>query len=220
MTILSGWLAKFERYCGDRETLTLGPADLVAWRQELAWTPGPSGRMLSENTVNQGVLSVRGFYRWAVIEGLISEDPAATLKIRGVRTERRPKLTVTERRSLLAFPNLDVPMGIRDRAVLALLLETRISRPACSRLNLASLQLDTGALMADGRKSAGIHALSDGLCADLERYLTEARPALVTCEEPALLLNRKGRRLSPGSIQGLVRDAMLGCGLKPSLFSS
>lgn len=217
--IISRWLTRFEQFSGDRDPAALTSADLLAWRHELTWQPGSSGRMLSENTINQAVLAVRGFYRWAMAEALISMDPAASLKIRAVRLKRRPKLAVAERRKLLAFPNLDVPVGIRDRAVIALLLETGISRPACSRLDLAHLQLDTGALRANGRKSGGIHTLSDGLCADLERYLKEARPLLIRSEQIALFLNTRGGRLSGPSVQRIIRHALLVCGL-PSNFSS
>lgn len=220
VAIVAGWLAKLEQHCGDREPTALSPADLVAWRQSLTWTPGPSGRMLSENTVNQAVLAVRGFYRWAASVGLISIDPASLLKVRGVRAERRPKLSIPDRRKLLAFPDLDTSTGIRNRAVLAVLLETGISRQACSNLDLTDVGLDTAALMAKGRKAGGIRELSDGLCADLERYLKESRPLLLTGPQAAFFLNQKGARLSHGSVQGLVRHAMLGCGLKPTLFSS
>lgn len=220
MAIISNWLSRLERFAGDRDALALRTADLVAWRKELAWQPGPSGRLLSENTVNQAVLAVRGFYRWAVAIGALAIDPAAALKVRAVRSERRPKLTITDRRKILAYPSLETPTGIRNRAVLAVLLETGISRQACSLLDLADLQLDIGALMARGRKGAGIHTLSDGLCADLERYLKESRPLLLAGQQPALFINCKGGRLSVGSVQAMVRHTLLGCGLRPSLFSS
>jgi integrase/recombinase XerD len=220
MAIISNWLSRLERFAGDRDAVDLRTADLVAWRKELAWQPGPSGRLLSENTVNQAVLAVRGFYRWAVASGALATDPAVSLKVRAVRSEGRPKLTAADRRKILAYPSLDTATGIRNRAVLAVLLETGISRQACSLLDLADLQLDIGALMASGRKGAGIHTLSDGLCADLERYLKEARPLLLNVDQLALFINRKGGRLSVGSVQAMVRHTLLGCGLGTSLFSS
>jgi integrase/recombinase XerD len=216
---ISNWLAKLERFAGERDAVTLRAVDLVAWRKELTWSPGPSGRLPSENTVNQAVLAVRGFYRWAVATGAVTTDPAAGLKVRKLPPKKRQPLATQDARKLLAFPRQDTPTGIRDRAVLAVLLETGISRRACSSLDLAHLHLDTGALMAGGRKG-GIHTLSDGLCADLERYLRESRPQLFRGSQPALFLNSNGGRLSVESVQGIVRGALLGCGLPTSLFSS
>jgi integrase/recombinase XerD len=219
LSIISYWLSRLEQFAGDRDVVKLRAADLVAWRQELTWQPGPSGRMLSENTVNQAVLAIRGFYRWAMATGVLQNDPAAGLKVRAVHAPRRKPLAIKDTRKLLAFSNLDTPTGIRDRAVLAVLLETGISRAACSALDLIHLHLDTGALMASGRKG-GIHTLSDGLCADLERYLRESRPLLIHDDQPALFLNRNGGRFSVESIHGVLRRALLGCGLRPTLFSS
>jgi integrase/recombinase XerD len=218
LVIISNWLSRLEQFAGDREVLALRAADLVAWRQLLTWQPGPSGRMRSENTVNQAVLAARRFYRWALATGRISTDPAAELKVHAVPRKQRKPLSASDARKLLAFPNLDTPTGIRNRAVLAVLLETGISRHACSSLDLAHLQLDTGALMASGRKG-GIHTLSDGLAAD-QRYLKESRPLLLGGDQLPLLLNRKGGRLSAQSIQDLCRRALLGCGLQTTLFSS
>ena len=75
LTIISGWLEKLERFAGNQELAKLRAKDLEKWRKELAWTPGPSGRMLSENTQNQAVLAVRGFYRWLVANGFVPTDP-------------------------------------------------------------------------------------------------------------------------------------------------
>ena len=207
LTIISGWLEKLERFAGNQELAKLKAKDLEGWRKELAWKPGTSGRMLSENTQNQAVLAVRGFYRWLVANGFVSTDPAEGLKVRGVPKKASRSFTVAERRAILSFPNLETAVGIRDRAVLGLLLETGISRPACSLLELSDLDLDIGALMAGGRK-AGLRTISEGLSADLERYLRESRPVLAGLGETALFVNAKGQRLSHGSVQGLWRRAL------------
>ena len=207
LTIISGWLEKLERFAGNQELAKLRAKDLERWRKELAWKPGLKGQMLSENTQNQAVLAVRGFYRWLVANGFVSTDPAEGLKVRGVPKKASRSFTVAERRAILSFPNLETAVGIRDRAVLGLLLETGISRPACSLLELSDLDLDIGALMAGGRK-AGLRTISEGLSADLERYLRESRPVLAGLGETALFVNAKGQRLSHGSVQGLWRRAL------------
>ena len=207
LTIISGWLEKLERFAGNQELAKLRAKDLEKWRKELAWTPGPSGRMLSENTQNQAVLAVRGFYRWLVANGFVPTDPAEGLKVRRLPKKAKTSFTVAERRAILGFSDLETAVGIRDRAVLGLLLETGISKPACSSLDLSDLALDIGALMSKGR-SGGLRTISDGLSADLERYLRESRPVLVGPGETALFVNAKGQRLSQASVQGLWRRAL------------
>lgn len=207
LTIISGWLEKLEGFAGNQELAKLRAKDLEKWRKELAWKPGLKGRMLSENTQNQAVLAVRGFYRWMLAKGFVSTDPAEGLRVRSVPKKAKTSFTVAERRVILGFSNPETAVGIRDRAVLGLLLETGISKSACSLLELSDLDLDIGALMAKGRKG-GLRTISDGLSADLERYLRESRPALTGPGETALLVNAKGQRLSHGSVQGLWRRAL------------
>lgn len=198
------WLTNLQAFCGDRDPTELRAKDLEQWQKHLVWTPGPSGKLYSPNTVNQAVSVVRRFYRFIGSE--LKADPTRTLLTPGVKKTRRQALDFkpSEVRRLLFSPNLESPAGIRDRAVLGVLLETQISRPACSRIDQKHLCLDTGALLTKCR-SQQIHSLSDGLLADLERYLREARPLLVSEVTAALFLNKNGDRYSGQSIQKMVR---------------
>ena len=216
LVIIGNWLEHFEKFCRGREPVKLKAKELETWRQELLWKSGVRGKLYSENTVNQAVLVVRRFYSWAVERGFVLVSPAAELKIRRVPKKDKREWTPTERRRLLSWPDLDSPVGIRDRVVLGILLATDISRPGGSRLDLDHVQLDTGALFATGRRR-GVKALSDGLCADLERYLKESRPLLVTDpQQKALFLNKNGGRFSGQSVQALMRQATKSCDLDSS----
>lgn len=213
VAIASKWLSQLDEFT-ESELTELGTRDLNDWHRQLTWSPGPSGKLYSQNTVNQAVGAVRRFYRWALAEGLVDSDPAVEIITRAARNTRSSKLDlgVSQVRKLLGSLDLSRPTGLRDRAVLGILLETRISRPACSRIDLAHLQPDTGALMSTGRGQR-IHCLSEGLLADLARYLEEARPLLASEPCPALFLNTQGNRLTAASIQQMVRYYRQRCGL-------
>jgi integrase/recombinase XerD len=208
------WLERFAAFCGDRCPSQLRPTDLAAWHKELTWTPGPSGKLYSESTVNQAVGAVRRLYRWAIAEGRVKADPTGQLVTAAAKRNRsnRLQLSTTETRKLLASPSLETPAGIRDRVIFAILLETGISRPACSRIDLEHFQPDTGALLTRGRTQQ-IHSLSPGLIADIERYLREARPLLLKGKHRALFLNSNGDRVSGASIQQSLRYHRQLCGL-------
>ncbi len=213
LEITARWLELFAAFWEDKGLETLSVEELTHWRQHLSWNPNRVGKIYAENTVNQAVGVVRGFYAWMLEEGLISTDPTTHLKTRRVPRRGR-QLTMAERRKLLREPDLDTPLGIRARALLALILETGISRRACSRLDCQHVQLDTGALLAHGRKRE-VHSLSEGLVADLQRYLDFARPLLAAKAEPceAFFLDRFGRRLSSGGIQQILRGHARRAGL-------
>lgn len=201
----TAWLSQFRKFCGDRCPTALKVKDLEQWHKELVWTPGPSGKHYSEGTVNQAVGAVRRFYRRLLAEGKLKKDPSRTLstpKAKKVRSQRL-EFTPSEKRRAFASLNLETPYGIRDRAVLGVLLETGITRPTCSRIDREHLCFDTGALITKGRVQK-IHSLDDGLLADLHRYLREARPLLVNDISRALFLDSYGKRLSGGAIQQIV----------------
>ena len=217
------WLLHFQEFCGARDPAELTSKDLEQWHKLLAWTPGPSGKLYSEATVNQAVGTIRRFYR-LLAEGELCRDPTETLVTPKAKSTRsfRLDLEPSQRRAVFASLVPDSPFGIRDRAVLGVLMETGISRPACSRIDKDHLCFDTGALLARGRKQT-IHSLTEGLLADLHRYQRDARPLLVSDVTTAFFLDRNGNRLSPGSIGQVVNRARKIAGVsnpdRPSLFS-
>ena len=204
------WLARFELFCAGKSPEKLTPKDLEQWLKELTWTPGPSGKLYAQNTLIQAVGAVRRFYRWLLAEGELKKDPTVGLvPSSGVKTVRKQsarfELGPGEIRKLLMTPDLDTPLGIRNRALLGFLLETKPSDGACSRLNLTDLQFDTGAVLIRGKKRR-VCSLTDGLLCDLDRYLRESRPLLIKGEREALFLNQKGGRLSKGSVRKIYLD--------------
>jgi integrase/recombinase XerD len=202
------WLLHFQEFCGARDPAELKPKDLEQWQKYLTWTPGPSGKLYSEATVNQAVGAVRRFYRHLLAEDKLATNPTETLVTPKARVTRSFKLDFepAQKRAVFASLDPDSPFGIRDRAVLGVLMEAGISQPACSRIDQDHLCFDTGALLAKGRKQT-IHSLTDGLLADLHRYLRDARPLLVGDTTPAFFLDRNGNRLSPGSVRQVVNRA-------------
>ncbi|MFA5506825.1 MAG: phage integrase N-terminal SAM-like domain-containing protein [Vulcanimicrobiota bacterium] len=202
------WLRHFKNFCGDRSPVELKPEDIDQWHKELVWTPGPKGKLYAENTVGQAVGAVRRFYRRLLAEGKIAEDPTTSLVTPKPKRTRAQglKLEPRELRGIFSALDLENPFGIRDRAVLGLLVETGISAGACSRIDVGHLCFDTGALLTRGRRQK-IHSLTDGLLADLHRYLREARPLLVTDITPALFLDRYGNRVSTPSVRRIIDRA-------------
>lgn len=214
--LAAGWLQNLQKFAGERCLTELGPKDLEQWHKELTWTPGPKGRMYSPNTVNQAVGAARRLYRFLLADGRVTQDPTAGLRTRACKDKSwKLSFTVAQVRQLLAAPDLDTSIGIRDRAILGLLLETQISRAACARMDLAHLCFDTGALMSTGR-SRRLYSLSDGLLSDLDRYRLESRPLLVSLEPrsqtQAFFLTREGSRINVPTLYQVVQRYRKRCG--------
>jgi integrase/recombinase XerD len=195
------WLVHLQDRAGD--PLGLTAAELTEYEQSLRWQPHARGRLYSENSVNQAVDTVRRFYRWAVESGHLRKSPAAHLLTRRVPARGRRELSTEEARKLLAGPNRKTFHGLRDRAILGLIIEHRLAYRVLSNLDLGHFHYDTAALLTSGRKR-GILSLSDGLAEDIQHYLTQARPAVAKVNEPALFVSRQGSRMTDVSFRTIL----------------
>ena len=197
------WLGYF--FARFEDVSKLGPEDLTKYRQELTWNPGPRGHFYSENTVNQAVDTLRGFYRWAVANGRLPKD--LTTHLKGRRGKSRPKtsLSLEEIRKLLAEPDLTTAMGLRDRAILRLLAVLEIGTRECSKLDLGDVQLDTGMLKTTRRGQRKLYSIPEEVVSDLKTYLDHSRELMAQPNEVAFFITKQGNRMLPASCRRVLR---------------
>ncbi|MFA7483916.1 MAG: hypothetical protein WC314_25705 [Vulcanimicrobiota bacterium] len=95
---------------------------------------GANGNLIKIiDTKNQDTLLAPG-----LAEGRLTEDPTATLVTPKPKKARPQGLRLESRELREVFSRLDLesPFGIRDRAVLGMLVETGVSAGACSRIDV------------------------------------------------------------------------------------
>lgn len=195
----ASWLADFARFCQEQgcglEQLT--PEHLGAYHRRLLWSTGRAGRLYAGNSVQQALQMVRAFLRWALPERARLHT---VWRIQRLPAAVRPRWSPAEQEQLLAAIRPDSPTGLRDRALLELLLRERLGLSPASRLDLADLSPDGYRLRLEhhkGRRRTEERPLSDGLAAALLAYRDQARPQLAQIAEPALFVgSRHGQRLS------------------------
>ncbi len=114
----------------------------IAWRTEQGAKPRSTARQLS---------SFRRFYRFLLRESVIQEDP--TLKIDMPRIGRSLPQTLTEGEveKLLAAPDLNDPLGQRDRAMLEVLYATGLRVSELINLKQSEINLNQGVLRIVGK---------------------------------------------------------------------
>jgi site-specific recombinase XerD len=99
--------------------LDIEPVHVAAWVEEL-------GCRFSPPTVKQWLAAVRMLFDWLVVGQVMAVNPAAA--VRGpkyvVRTGKTPVLGAREARQLLDSINIKTVVGLRDRALIGLLVFT------------------------------------------------------------------------------------------------
>lgn len=124
--------------------------------------------------------SLKRFYRHHLREGRLTVDP--TLNIDSPKMPRPLPKSLSEEdvENLLAAPNVEEPLGLRDRAMLELLYATGLRVTELVTLKVAQLSLDAGIVRVMGKGSKErLVPVGEEALEWLGRYLREARPALL-----------------------------------------
>ena len=208
---------------GIEEPALVSAADVTAFAMSLReGEPDPAGEgwrrpPLAPASAARTVVAVRSLHRFALDEGVTTEDPAHAVS--PPRPPRRlPKaLSQTEVQAILDTPDTESPLGLRDAALLELLYGTgaRISEAVGLDVDdvhrAVSTPPDVPAalrLLGKGSKERLV-PLGRYARRALDDYLVRARPELVGRGRgtPALLLNARGGRLSRQSAWTVLRTS-------------
>ena len=124
--------------------------------------------------------SLKRFYRHALRQGTIAIDP--TLRIEAPKLPRNLPKSLTEEHveSLLAAPNVEECLGLRDRAMLETLYASGLRVSELVSLKLAQVSLDMGVVrvMGKGAKERVV-PLGEEALAWIRRYVKEGRARLL-----------------------------------------
>ncbi len=165
LTLYAEWLAKAQ----GRTITETSEADLLAYA--VARHAGSKA-----SSANRRLTVFKRFFRWALREHLTTADP--TLKLSAAKTPLRVPKTLSEAQveALLAAPDIDTPLGLRDRSMLELMYASGLRVSELVTLKSVQLSLTEGALRVTG-KGAKERLVPFGEEARvwLERYLTDAR---------------------------------------------
>ncbi len=147
--------------------------------------------------------AIRSFYGYLVREGMLPENPLATVSSPKLDRRLPSFLTQAEVRRLLEAPDPTTPQGLRDRALLELLYASGLRVSELARLDLGQVNLDTREIRVRGKGAKERMVLMGKPAAEaLTAYLSQGRPALLGKKRSsALFLNRYGGWLTERSVQ-------------------
>jgi len=135
---------------------------------------------LDSRSVARHLVTIRHFFRFALLEGYIQDDPAATIESPRFRQSLPEFLSLEEVDRLLAQPDLKAVVGIRDRAMIELMYSCGLRVSELCGLRLADLQAEAGCLrcVGKGNKERLVPVGRKALEA-VQRYLRISRPKLL-----------------------------------------
>ncbi len=168
------------------------------------------GNPLSFRSQSSRLVPVRAWFKWLTKNNHILYNPASELEL--PRLERRlPKhvLTIRESESVLAVPNINDSLGLRDRAILETFYSTGIRRMEVMNLKLYDMDVDRGTLMVRQGKGKKDRMVPIGKRAIgwIEKYITEVRPRLIVDpNDVTLFLTHLGEAFTANRLTQMVRE--------------
>lgn len=149
-------------------------------------------------TANRRLTVIKRYFRWALREGLVPADP--TLKLLAARQPLRHPKTLTEAQveALLAAPDVEQALGLRDRAMLELIYASGLRVSELVGLKLLHLALDDGIVRVLGKGGKERLVPFGELARDwLRRYLATARPQILRGQvSDAVFVTARGAGMS------------------------
>ena len=136
---------------------------------------------MKASTTSRELSSLKRFYRFLLRQGKITTDPSLNIDTPKLQRSLPDSLTETEVELLLSAPDLNHPLGLRDRAMLEVLYASGLRVSELINLRYSQVSMDMGVLrvMGKGRKER-LAPLGEESLEWLSRYTKEARPALLS----------------------------------------
>jgi integrase/recombinase XerD len=192
----------------------LGPADLTAARlREFIYFLKDLG--LAATTIRRQISAVRTYYKFLVAEGAVARDPSERIESPKRWRTLPAVLTIAEIERLLAAPNTDEPLAIRDRALLEFAYATgaRVSELVALKLQDILFEEGIARVFGKGAKERVVPVGRRALGA-VSLYAREIRPTLDRGKgRGVLFLNARGTPLSRVGAWGIIKATARRAGL-------
>lgn len=169
LSLFHGWLQErdIELAKAGRDAIL----DHLGWRLDNGYKARSTARFLS---------GLRGFYRFLLRESVIEVDPTLQVELPQLGRPLPKSLSEADVEALLAAPELDDPIGLRDRAMLEVLYACGLRVTELVSLTLEQVNLRQGVLRVFGKGSKErLVPMGAEAIVWVERYLREARPFLL-----------------------------------------
>jgi integrase/recombinase XerD len=208
-------LRRFAKWLNNRPIRRLSIADLSDYA---AWL---HGEKLAPSSVARHVVSLKVFFRYLQLEGVLTENLAELLGSQKLWQKIPDVLSPAAVDKFLMAPRKHDTYYLRDRALLELLYATGCRASEISHLKVVDVHLEERYCMAHGKgDKQRLVPLNPAAIDVVRHYMAELRPQLAaaaTSPPPWLLLSRRGRRLRREAIWELVKKYAQRAGVPPTI---
>jgi integrase/recombinase XerD len=170
-------------------------------------------------SANRRLTVFKRYFRWALRERLIAADP--TLRLESAKQPLRVPKTLSELQveRLLDAPDVDTPLGLRDRTMLELMYASGLRVSELVTLRAFEVGMNEGVLRVTGKGSKERLVPFGQVARDwLLRYLAESRPAILAGQQTEdLFVTARGAGMTRAMFWVIVKKHAAAAGITAPL---
>ncbi|MDB5900251.1 MAG: xerD [Ramlibacter sp.] len=170
-------------------------------------------------SANRRLTVFKRYFRWALRERLIDADP--TLRLQSAKQPLRVPKTLTEAQveTLLNAPDVDTPLGLRDRTMLEVIYASGLRVSELVTLKTFNVGLNEGVLRVMGKGSKERLVPFGQVAGDwIARYLAEARAQILGGQQSEdLFVTSRGQGMTRAMFWVIVKKQAAAAGISAPL---
>jgi site-specific recombinase XerD len=169
-----------------------------------------NGEPLSFRSQHARLVPLRVWFRWMTRQNHILHNPASEIELpRLGRALPKNIFSAAEVERIMMQPDIEEPIGLRDRALLEVLYSTGMRRLELVRLKLYDLSLDRGLILINqgkGHKDRYV-PIGERAVQWLQKYIREGRPQLASePDDMTVFLTAQGEPFSRDHLSFTVKE--------------
>ena len=205
-------LALFSKWLATERSRALDGAQEIDLQAYMGVRLSDKGKATS---ANRRLTVFKRYYRWAMREQRIPADPS--LRLMPARQMPRAIKTLSEKQvdDLLAAPDVETPLGLRDRAMLELMYASGLRVSELVALKVFEMSLNDGVLRVLGKGSKERLVPFGGEARRwIERYMLESRPAILDGQQAEdLFVTHRGAGMTRAMFWVIVKKQAQAAGI-------
>lgn len=213
-------VARFHQWCDARGVDHVAQVNRQMLDQYQRWLfhfRKENGTPISFRVQYNHLVGLKQFFRWLTREGQLALNPASELELPKLpKSLPRAVLSVEEVERVMGRPDVEKPLGLRDRAILEVLYSTGMRRTELVNLRLYDVDAGRGTvLIRQGKgKRDRFTPVGERALMWMSRYTEEVRPTLAFPPDDGTVFLGPTGKLNAMYMSELVRkyvdDAQLG----------
>ena len=197
----------------------VGPKDLnlnhlknfVQWVNDIGLSARSQARIIS---------GIKGFYKYLLIENIITKDPTAMLESPRIGRKLPDTLSVEEIDSIISNIDMSKPEGLRNKAILETLYSCGLRVSELIDLKISNLYFESGFVKVTGKgNKERLVPVGSVAIKFIRQYIDHIRNHMETKKDCSdiIFLNRRGGKLSRVMVYLIIKDLAEKTGIRKKI---